>query len=71
MTAPLRIALPGAAGRMGRMIITLAAADDRCVIVAASDRPSSPMLGQDIGTMTQLPASGVVVADDDGYAQKT
>ena len=48
MTAPLRIALPGAAGRMGRMITTLAAADDRCVIVAASDRPGSPMLGQDI-----------------------
>lgn len=64
MTAPIRIALPGAAGRMGRMITTLAAADERCMIVAATDRPGSPMLGQDIGTMNQLQVSGVVVSDD-------
>lgn len=64
MTAPLRIALPGAAGRMGRMITTLAAADDRCIIVAASDRPDSPLLGQDIGTMNHLPPMGVTVSDD-------
>jgi 4-hydroxy-tetrahydrodipicolinate reductase len=64
MTAPIRIALSGAAGRMGRMITTLAAADDRCMIVAATDRPGSPMLGQDIGTMNQLQVSGVVVSDD-------
>lgn len=64
MTAPLRIALPGAAGRMGRMIATLAAADDRCQIVAASDQPDSPLLGQDIGVMNQLPPLGVTLTDD-------
>lgn len=64
MTAPLRIALPGAAGRMGRMITTLVAADDRCEIVAASDQPDSPLLGQDIGVLNHLPEMGITLMGD-------
>ena len=42
----IKIALPGAAGRMGGMLIkTIAAASD-LALVAATDRPDSPHIGE-------------------------
>ncbi|MFO0207681.1 MAG: 4-hydroxy-tetrahydrodipicolinate reductase, partial [Betaproteobacteria bacterium] len=45
----LRVAIAGASGRMGRMLIetTLAATD--CSLAAALDRPGAPELGRDAG----------------------
>jgi 4-hydroxy-tetrahydrodipicolinate reductase len=45
----LRIAIPGASGRMGRMLIEAIAASPDCVLAGATDVPGSPALGQDAG----------------------
>ena len=60
----IKIALPGAAGRMGGMLIkTIAAASD-LVLVAATDRPDSLCLGQDAGTVAAREPNGVLIGDD-------
>ena len=62
-TAPLRIAVAGASGRMGRMLIeaVLGAPDLR--LHGALDVPGSPALGQDAAGFLGL-ESGVAIADD-------
>jgi 4-hydroxy-tetrahydrodipicolinate reductase len=45
----LRIAIPGASGRMGRMLIEAIAASPDCVLAGATDVAGSPSLGQDAG----------------------
>lgn len=62
-TAPIRIAIAGASGRMGRMLIeaTLAAPD--AVLVAAFDVAGSAAIGQDAAAFAGL-ASGVTITDD-------
>jgi len=59
----LRVALPGASGRMGRMITCALAETQTMMLAAATDHPSSPAIGQDTGLMNGLPASGILVAD--------
>ena len=61
--APLRIAIAGATGRMGRMLVeaVLGAAD--CRLVGALDVPGSAALGQDAGAFLGR-ASGVPVTAD-------
>ena len=46
-TSPLRIAIAGASGRMGRMLIEAVMAADDCQLAGALDVPGSPALGQD------------------------
>lgn len=60
----IKIALPGSAGRMGGMLIkTIAAAQD-LQLVAATDRPDSPFIGQDSGEVTHRTANGVMIGSD-------
>ena len=47
--ARLRIAVAGAGGRMGRVLIEAVLASDDCHLVGALDIAGSPMLGQDAG----------------------
>ena len=62
-SSPLRIALPGASGRMGRMI-TKAVADHKDIaIVSATDRPGIETIGMDIGVLNGLGETGVVIND--------
>lgn len=62
-TKPLRVAVAGASGRMGRMLIeTLRSADD-CVLAGALDVPSSPAIGSD-ATAFLGHASGVAITAD-------
>ena len=46
-SSPLRIAIAGASGRMGRMLIEAVRASDDCTLTGALDIPSSPALGTD------------------------
>ena len=62
MAKSIRIALPGASGRMGRMITRAIAATDGFGLAAASDLPDSPHVGEDAGTINGLDAVGVLVA---------
>jgi 4-hydroxy-tetrahydrodipicolinate reductase len=59
MTEPLRLVVPGAAGKMGRMIVKVIAETPATELVAAIERQGSPHLGQDAGTVAGLAPLGV------------
>ncbi|MCR4412866.1 MAG: 4-hydroxy-tetrahydrodipicolinate reductase [Thermoguttaceae bacterium] len=56
---PLRIAIHGAAGRMGQRLVALAKADPTLSVVAALESPGHPRLGQDVGTLAGAGPLGV------------
>ena len=61
--APLAIAVAGASGRMGRMLIEAVVRADDCRLAGALDLPGSPALGQD-ATALLGQASGVTITSD-------
>jgi 4-hydroxy-tetrahydrodipicolinate reductase len=63
MSAPLRIAIAGASGRMGRMLIEAVLAAPDCALAGALDVPGSPALGQDAGAFAGC-ATGVAITSD-------
>ncbi|WP_066330654.1 4-hydroxy-tetrahydrodipicolinate reductase [Azohydromonas lata] len=62
-TAPLRIAIAGASGRMGRMLIEAVLNSGDCVLAGALDVPGSPALGQDAAAFLGRPAGVAIVSD--------
>ena len=62
-TAPCRVAIAGASGRMGRMLIEALRATDDCVLAGALDVAASPAIGSD-ATAFLGQASGVAITDD-------
>jgi 4-hydroxy-tetrahydrodipicolinate reductase len=60
---PIRIAINGAAGRMGRRLVALAAADPELSVAAAIEAPGHPRLGEDAGVVAGVRAIGVPLAD--------
>ena len=64
MAKSIRIALPGASGRMGRMITRAIAGTDGFELAAASDLPDSPHIGEDAGAINGLDATGTPIADN-------
>ena len=50
VATPHRVAIAGASGRMGQMLIEAVAAAPDCTLAAALDRPGSSLLGQDAGS---------------------
>jgi 4-hydroxy-tetrahydrodipicolinate reductase len=62
MTQPTRIAIHGAAGRMGQRLVALAAADQELTLVGAIDAPAHPRLGQDAGVIAGVGPLGVPLA---------
>ena len=60
---PVRIAIAGAGGRMGRMLIEAVLADAQAQLVAALDQPGSPAIGQDAGAALGQ-VTGVAVSGD-------
>ena len=61
--APLRVAVAGASGRMGRMLIEAIRASGDCVLAGALDLSGSPCLGQDAAAFLGH-TSGVLITDD-------
>jgi 4-hydroxy-tetrahydrodipicolinate reductase len=59
---PIRIAIHGAAGRMGQRLVALAAADTTLKLAAALDRPGHPRLGEDAGAIAGIAPLGVPLA---------
>ena len=57
---PIRVAIAGASGRMGQMLIEAVRASGDCQLAGALDRADSPALGQDAGAFAGW-ASGVPV----------
>lgn len=59
----VKIAIAGASGRMGRMLIEAAASMPDVVFAAALDRADSPFIGRDAGELVG-PACGVIIGSD-------
>ncbi len=62
-TDPLRIAIAGAGGRMGRMLIEAVQQAEDCVLAGAFDQPGAPLIGSDASIGLSQPC-GVIVRDD-------
>ena len=56
---PIRIAIHGAAGRMGQRLVALGVADPELEIVAAIDAAGHPRLGEDVGAIAGVKPLGV------------
>lgn len=66
----LKIAVVGAAGRMGRMIIESTLKDSEATLVSAIDQPGTPALGKDAGELVGTPCGVLVTSDiEAGIAQ--
>jgi 4-hydroxy-tetrahydrodipicolinate reductase len=60
----MRLAVVGAAGRMGRMLIRAIHEAPGVVLTAAIERPGNPELGRDAGLVAGLEPSGVAIGTD-------
>ncbi len=60
---PIRMAIAGAAGRMGRRLIALARQDPEIELVAALEGGSSPAIGHDAGELAGIGRLAVSVSD--------
>ena len=63
--APLRIAIAGASGRMGRMLIEAVLAAPDCTLAGALDVAGSAQLGQDAGAFLGRATGVAIIADVD------
>ena len=60
----LRIAIAGASGRMGHMLIEAALRAPDIELAAALDQAGSDTIGRDAGELVGMPSCGVRVASD-------
>lgn len=60
----VRIAVTGAAGRMGKTLIEAIAQADGCELTAALERAESSLIGADAGELAGLGKNGVIVGAD-------
>ena len=60
----LKLAVVGASGKMGRMLIRAICETDGVTLSGALERAGSPALGKDAGVLAGLPALGVPVLSD-------
>lgn len=60
---PVRVAIAGAGGRMGRMLVEAALADAGIELAAAFERPGSEWIGRDAGE-TLGRTTGVLIGED-------
>jgi 4-hydroxy-tetrahydrodipicolinate reductase len=63
--AKMRIAVMGAAGRMGRELVRAIAATPGCTVVGGTEIAGSELIGSDLGNLAGLPGPlGVKITDD-------
>ena len=60
----LRVAVMGAAGRMGRALVRAAYDDPQCTLVGGTETPDSPSVGSDLGELLGESALGAFVTAD-------
>lgn len=61
---PVRIAVTGAAGRMGKTLIEAVHAAEGAQLTAAIERPDSSLVGTDAGELAGIGRNGVIVSGD-------
>lgn len=59
-----RVAIHGAAGRMGQRLVACAAADPEVQLIAAIDAPQCPKLGQDSGLVAGIGPNEIPITSD-------
>ncbi len=59
-----KIGIVGCAGRMGQMLVRVAAATEGCLVAAGSERAGSPAIGKDVGLVAGMDPLGILVTDD-------
>jgi 4-hydroxy-tetrahydrodipicolinate reductase len=64
MTATTPIAVTGAAGRMGRMLIDMVTGSPAAALVAVTEAPGHPWIGRDLGECLGRAPIGITVGDD-------
>jgi 4-hydroxy-tetrahydrodipicolinate reductase len=64
LPSPVGVVVCGAAGRMGRLLVELAATSPDLRVAGAVERPGHAAIGQDAGTVAGVAALGVPIADD-------
>jgi 4-hydroxy-tetrahydrodipicolinate reductase len=64
---PVRVAIAGSGGRMGRMLLESVAQDGNAVLGAALEVPGSPQVGRDAGDLVGAPR-GVLISDKPAQA---
>lgn len=60
----IKIAVTGAAGRMGKMLIEAVSLNPETELGAAIERPGSSAIGADAGELAGLGKNGVIIVDD-------
>ena len=60
----IKIAVTGAAGRMGRELVRVITETPGVTVSGATESPGSPHIGTDIGTLAGLPPLGVAVTSE-------
>lgn len=63
MSRPILLGVCGAAGRMGRRVVALAASDPAFRLTLALEAPEHPALGQDVGSIAGVGPLGVPIRD--------
>jgi 4-hydroxy-tetrahydrodipicolinate reductase len=64
MSTATAIGVPGAAGRMGRMIVKVISETPSARLAAALERAESPSLGMDVGLLAGIGPAGVLVESE-------
>jgi len=60
----VRIAVTGAAGRMGKMLIEAIEANADVTLTAAIEHPANSLIGADAGELADVGKKGVIIVDD-------
>jgi 4-hydroxy-tetrahydrodipicolinate reductase len=60
----MKIAVLGAAGRMGQVLARAVAATEGCVLAGGIEAKGSPAIGRDLGETAGLPTLGIAITDD-------
>jgi 4-hydroxy-tetrahydrodipicolinate reductase len=60
----MKIAVMGAAGRMGRQLVRAVVATPGCSISGGAESPSSPALGKDVGVLAGIDLLGISISAD-------
>ena len=63
-SAPIKVGIIGAGGRMGRMLIEAVAQNPKTQLAAAIERSGSSLVGVDAGELVGLDKNGVALSDN-------
>ena len=64
MTTPMKIAITGVSGRMGRMLVDTIDDNDAVTVAAALERPGHAWIGRDLGVALGGSPRDILVTDD-------